>query len=396
MTAIAYRRDDTLEGPAWLRGPEEGWLAVIALTVMVGTVAEAIDTAHWAGFVPQGPSETGFLIPAMLLAAAWGAISAKLGWPTLAAHVAGAAIGAAVLLLAVAAVVAPGTPTGASLTALSDSVYRFYHDLVIDGVRSSETSVFLLVLGAAMWTVAQLAAFNLFARHRGLAAVALTGVALFVELSVSAQDQYGYLVVFAVAALVLLMRMNLLDQRVGWVRRGIGDQGAVATLYTRSGVTFIAIALVGALALTATASSAPLAGVLNQPGVRDQLVNLGVAAQHAGRRRGGQRAGAEFALRLVLDDHRPVGRVTRSRLHRHHQHEAGLLLARRDVRHLRRDHLEAGRPHQRRPGRGRCPGPGGDRRRRHVADRADDRRDHRSATSTWAARRCWPPRTSSR
>src|SRR4029077_19728407 len=116
----------------------------------------AIDAAHWAGFVPQGPSETGFLVPTMLLAAAWGAISAKLGWPTLAAHVAGAAIGAAVLLLAVAAVVAPGTPTGASLTALSDSVYRFYHDLVIDGVRSSETSVFLLVLGAAMWTVAQL------------------------------------------------------------------------------------------------------------------------------------------------------------------------------------------------------------------------------------------------
>ena len=275
MTTAALRRDDTFEGPAWLRGPQEGWLAVIAFIVMIGAVALSIDAAHWAGFVPEGPSETGFLLPVMLLAALWGFVSAKLGWPALAADVVGAAVGAGVLLLAVAGIVAPGAAPGPALTALSDSVYRFYHDLVIDGVRSSETSVFLLVLGAAMWTVAQLAAVNLFGRHRGLAVVAMTGVAIFIELSVSAQDQYGYLVVFAVAALVLLMRLNLLDQRVGWMRRGIGDQGAVATLYTRSGVTFIALTLIGALALTATASSAPLAGVLNQPAVRDQLVNLG-------------------------------------------------------------------------------------------------------------------------
>ncbi len=275
MTTAALRHSDTFEGPAWLRGPQEGWLAVIAFIVMIGAVALSIDAAHWAGFVPEGPSETGFLLPVMLLAALWGFVSAKLGWPALAADVVGAAVGAGVLLLAVAGIVAPGHAPGPALTALSDSVYRFYHDLVIDGVRSAETSVFLLVLGAAMWTVAQLAAVNLFGRHRGLAVVAMTGVAVFIELSVSAQDQYGYLVVFAVAALVLLMRLNLLDQRVGWIRRGIGDQGAVATLYTRSGVTFIALALIGALALTATASSAPLAGVINQPAVRDQLVNLG-------------------------------------------------------------------------------------------------------------------------
>ncbi|HXX60412.1 MAG TPA: transglutaminaseTgpA domain-containing protein [Candidatus Sulfotelmatobacter sp.] len=275
MTTAALRRDDSFEGPAWLRGPQEGWLAVIAFTVMIGAVALSIDAAHWAGFVPEGPSETGFLLPVMLLAALWGFVSAKLGWPALAADAVGAAVGAGVLLLAVAGIVAPGAPPGTALTALSDSVYRFYHDLVIEGVRSSETSVFLLVLGAAMWTVAQLAAVNLFARHRGLAVVAMTGVAIFVQLSVAAQDEYGYLVVFAVAALVLLMRLNLLDQRVGWMRRGIGDQGAVTTLYTRSGATFIALTLIGALALTATASSAPLAGVLNQPAVRDQLVNLG-------------------------------------------------------------------------------------------------------------------------
>ena len=44
----------------------------------------------------------------MLLAALWGFVSAKLGWPALAADVVGAAIGAGVLLLAVAGIVAPG------------------------------------------------------------------------------------------------------------------------------------------------------------------------------------------------------------------------------------------------------------------------------------------------
>ena len=81
MTTAALRRDDTFEGPAWLRGPQEGWLAVVAFIVMIGAVALSIDAAHWAGFVTGGPSETGFLLPVMLLAALWGFVSAKLGWP---------------------------------------------------------------------------------------------------------------------------------------------------------------------------------------------------------------------------------------------------------------------------------------------------------------------------
>ncbi|MFI5262001.1 MAG: transglutaminaseTgpA domain-containing protein, partial [Candidatus Limnocylindrales bacterium] len=275
MSATALPRADEFEGPAWLRGPAEGWLALLSFAIMVAVVAMAIDDAHWAGFVASGPSQTGFLLPIMALAALWGFVSAKLGWPALVADVAGAVLGTVLLLVAVAGVVSPVGDLGTRLTALADSVYFFYHDLVVDGVRSAQTSVFLLVLGAVLWTAAQLAAFSLFRRHRGMSAVGLLGVALFVELAVSAQDQYRYLVVFAVAALVLLMRLNLLDQRAGWLRRGIGDHGAVTNLYTRSGVTFIAVALVGSLALTAGASSAPLAGVLDQPALRDQLVNLG-------------------------------------------------------------------------------------------------------------------------
>jgi transglutaminase-like putative cysteine protease len=274
MSAAALGRDE-FEGPAWLHGPAEGWLTLASFTVMVAMVALAIDDAHWAGSVPDGPSETSFLLPVLLLAALWGFVSAKARWPTLVADVAGALIGAGVLLLAVGGVVSSSADLAGRLRDLSDSVYLFYHDLVIDGVRSSQTSVFLLVLGAALWTATQLAAFNLFRRHRGLTAVGLTGVALFVELSVSAQDQYRYFIIFAAAALLLLMRLNLLDQRVGWLRRGIGDHGAVTSLYTRSGVIFIALTLLGALTLTATASSDPLAGVLTQPALRDQLVNLG-------------------------------------------------------------------------------------------------------------------------
>ena len=377
MTTAALRRDEAFDGPSWLRSPQEGWLAVVAFIVMIASVALSIDAAHWAGFVANGPSETGFLLPVMLLAALWGFVSAKLGWPALAADVVGAAIGAGVLLLAVSGIVSPATPLGPALTAVSDSVYRFYRDLVVDGVRSSETSVFLLVLGAAMWTVAQLAAVNLFGRHRGLATVAITGVAIFIELSVSAQDQYVYLVVFAVAALVLLMRLNLLDQRVGWARRGIGDQGAVATLYTRSGVTFIALAMVGALALTATASSAPLAGVMDQPAVRDQLVNLGeqlntLVGGVVGNARGPNSLFASSSTITGLFEASPTVVFTATTDTHQGYYWRGATYDTFDGTTWKQfdrtndGEVQAGGP-----------GPGRDRRGRRVADRPCDRHDHR-------------------
>ncbi len=275
MSTLATASEEEFEGPRWLRGPLEGWSSIVLLATMLLAVAAAIDDARWAGSVAGGASQTGFLAPLILVAGLWGLLGAKSRLPTLVVDVLGALLGAAAVLYAVAGVVSTSPDLLTRLRDLAASVGVFYHDLVVLGVRSSQTSVFLLVMGAAIWGVGQVTAYSVYRRHRPLGAVGLAGLALLVELCVAARDQYVFLIIFAAAALLLLVRLNLLEQQVGWVRRSIGDAGQVGGLFMRSGVGFITATMIGALALTATASSAPLAGVVDQPIVRDQLVRWG-------------------------------------------------------------------------------------------------------------------------
>ncbi|HEX5450996.1 MAG TPA: transglutaminaseTgpA domain-containing protein, partial [Candidatus Limnocylindrales bacterium] len=240
--------------------PPEGWTSVLLLGVMLATLSLAVDGAGWAGRTGWGASETAFLVPTILLGGLVGLVLARSGLSWLAADAIGAAIGALFLVQAVAGVVSNAPDVGTRLAALGTSVALFYQDLVIEGTRSSQTSVFLLVIGALTWATGQYASILVFRRRRAVSAVVLTGLFLFIELSVTIRDQYLYLVVFTAAALLFLVRLNLVEQRAGWVRRRIGDTGHVSNLYVRSGLVFVALALAGALALTATATSAPLFG----------------------------------------------------------------------------------------------------------------------------------------
>lgn len=269
MGAVAEPGAD--RGP--LAGPAEGWSALVLLAIMLLALAAAVDDAGWAGTTAWGASETAFLLPTILLGGLVGLIAAKssLGW--LAAHVVNGVVAAGFLLVAVAGVVSEAQDPAVRIGALVDSGARFYHDLFVLGVRSSQTSVFLLVIGALTWTTGYFASFVTFRRGRPLHAVVVTGLFVLVELSLTIKDQYPYLIVFTAAALLFLVRVNLVEQRAGWLRRRIGDAGYVSGLYMRSGIAFVSVALVGAVALTAAASSAPLYGWWR--GLNGTLVTLG-------------------------------------------------------------------------------------------------------------------------
>lgn len=257
-----------------LRGPREGWSALALLVVMVVTVALAVDDANWAGFTPGGANQTGFLPLAALLAVLVGFGLAKLeGMRAFPAHLVGAAIGAAFLLVAVSGAISAEPDIPSRLRALNESVGVFYEDLVILGIRSSETSVFLLIMGALLWGLGQFAAFNVFRRGRAMPAVIGTGLVLLINMSVTVRVQYVHLIILVATAMLLLVRMNLLTQREGWRRRRIGDAGYVSGLFMRTSLTFVALTLVGSLALAATASSAPLANAWRD--LDDQLLSVG-------------------------------------------------------------------------------------------------------------------------
>jgi len=273
-TTFGPRPVTEVEETGLLRGPREGWVTVALLVVMLVTVALAIDDANWAGFGPDGGNQTGFLPLAVLMAAVMGLGLAK--WrrlPTALAHLIGAAIGTAFLLLAVSGAVSADPSLLGRLRGLSESVGIFYNDLVVLGIRSSETSVFLLTMGALIWALGQFAAFNVFRRGRAMPAVVGAGLALLINMSVTIRPQYLHLVLFSAVAMLLLVRMNLAAQREGWRRRRIGDAGYVSGLFMRGGLAFVILTLLGSLVLAASASSAPLANAWRD--LDDQLLSLG-------------------------------------------------------------------------------------------------------------------------
>lgn len=279
MTAASDARDRFAPPPIsrWQRlieGPHQGWLSVFLLAAMLFTVGIAVDDARWVGVAPLGGSQTAFLPALLLLAGAVGLIFGKSRVPTGRAHILAAVFGAAVVLVMAANSVSSGSTLLDRLRGLSDSFGLFVSDVFVLGARSTETSAFLLTVGAISFTTGYFAAFNVFRRNRAAPAVTSIGLILLINMSITVKVQYVHLIVLALAAMLLLIRLNLVQQELGWRRRHIAGSEAGALLL-RGGALFVAFTLVGAMVLAATASSAPLQGFWRD--MEDPLVSIAVA-----------------------------------------------------------------------------------------------------------------------
>ena len=254
--------------------PAEGWIALGALAVMVVTMAVAIDDATWAGYIPDTKTaQTSFLSFGALLSVVVGMLIAKSRLSPFKAHALGAVVGAGYLLLAVSSVVSTSPDLVTRLRELGESVNLFAYEVAVLGLRSSETSVFLLTIGAVVWTTGQFAGFSVFRRQRVMPAILVAAIPLVINVSVTVRDQYLHVIVFAAAALLLMMRLNLFGQVRAWRSRAIAEGEQVASPFIRAGSVFITIALVGSVALAANTSSAPLGNAWTD--LEDQLVNVG-------------------------------------------------------------------------------------------------------------------------
>ena len=274
MTAPGAAKRFSLPSPAERTlAPAEGWSTVLLLAALLAAVGFAVDDARWVGSTPDGQSQTWFVPAAVLLGAAWGVVGAKARMPPLLVHLVGAVLGSAVVIVLVAGVISGAPDLVERLRGLDASLEAFAGDVFVRHLRSRETSAFLLVVGLVGWGTGAFAAFAVFRRRRPLNAIVVSGLLLLANLSLTFQPEFVHLVAFAAASLLLLVRANLVEQRAGWVYRRIGDAGYVSGLFMRSGLTFVAVALTGALALTASASSAPLAGAWR--GLDDDLVRIG-------------------------------------------------------------------------------------------------------------------------
>jgi transglutaminase-like putative cysteine protease len=256
--------------------PAEGWATLGLTFLLCMTLAWSLDDARWVlgretylDFLP-------FVVAGGILV---GFIGPKVGWGRWQTHVIGAAFAALLIPLMVATIALPrDASVGELYRATAASMDAAYTDIAVRGQASTIQYLhYLLAIALVVWATAQFASYAVFGHRRPLSAVTVVGLLLVANMSITINDQLVFLVVYSLAALFLLIRGHVLEEQSEWLRRRIGDPSSIASVYLRGGTAFIAVAVAGALFLTTTAASAPLAGAWG--GVSDGLVSVSRSLQ---------------------------------------------------------------------------------------------------------------------
>jgi transglutaminase-like putative cysteine protease len=256
--------------------PAEGWVTLGLILLLNLTLAWSLDDARW---VLGRETYLDFLPLAAAGGVLAGFVGPKVGWGRWRTFLIGSIFAALVLPLAVASV---AHPQGASVSALyretAASVVAAYGDIVVRNQASTVQYLhYLLTIGMLVWATSMFSSYAVFGHRRPLSAVTVVGLLLIGNMALTINDQLVYLVLFSLAALFLLIRGHVLEEQSEWLRRRIGDPASIASVYLRGGTAFITVAVAGALILTQTAASKPLAGAWD--GVSDGLVIVSRAFQ---------------------------------------------------------------------------------------------------------------------
>jgi transglutaminase-like putative cysteine protease len=251
--------------------PEEGWLTLGLVLLLPLVVASALDDPAW---VNGRPALTDGLAWCAVLAVAVAFVGAKSGWGRWTTHLVGAVFAALLIPIIAGWAEAPGSSIGEAFRITASGSVQAYLDLAWRGRQFTSQEVhYILVLGILVWATSQFTAYSVFGHRRPLGGVIVTGLVLLANMALTDKDELPYLVLFAAASLLLLIEMHVFEERSTWIRRQIGDPGAISGLYLRGGAVFIVLAVVGSLALTQRAASAPLATAWR--GFTPQLVEWG-------------------------------------------------------------------------------------------------------------------------
>ncbi|HEX5015591.1 MAG TPA: DUF4129 domain-containing transglutaminase family protein [Candidatus Limnocylindrales bacterium] len=279
-------------------GPNEGWLTLVFVALMALAMATAMDDAAWV----LGTSElTDFLAIATLGGVLAGFVGSKVGWNRWVAHAVGAAFAALTVPLLVGQALVPGAGLAAGFAATAEHAVEAWRHLIVLGRETTPAyGHHLWILGLLCWGTAQFAAAAVFRHRRPLNAVVSTGAVLVACMAATEHVQIWFLVVFSVSALFLLARLHALEEQSTWMRRRIGDPTAIRAIYLRGGLVFTSLAVAGALALTAAATSKPLAGAWDE--LKPLILDVGGALQRflptleGGRGIGGSRFGPQAII----------------------------------------------------------------------------------------------------
>ena len=268
MSAGVVAARPAAQAPSLPLRPAEGWLTLLATIVMVMVLGGSLQDAGWT--LDTNDPNVNFLPWVGLYGVLWGFLGAKVGWGRWRTHILGALIAGLILPLIVGGVaLGPDAHVGWDPPGLAqrlgktlEVVRKVWSDLVIQGRPvTTEWNHYHLVFGTIVWGAGMLAGFSVFGHRRPLDAVVVVGLALIANMALTERPQLTLIVLFSAAALLLLIRTHVFEEELTWARRKIGDPATVGQLYLRGGAAFVTAAIIGAVVLTLSASSAPLQGL---------------------------------------------------------------------------------------------------------------------------------------
>lgn len=256
--------------PEVLRRPPQGWSSLFFLLAMLVVLGISFADARPLQPVLGGASLTSSLPILLPLAGLIGFVLARSRLGVVRAHLLGATVAAVTLLWLAGDALLTSDPAVQAVGAVSPQVGAVWVWLEAD-VRASvsgETStpvITYLLLAGILWTTAQFSAFSIFRYDRGGPAAVAIGTVLFLNVGLGSTvppeellPVLPVLAIFATLAMGLLVRMQLLQQRLHWARRHIADTGEVRGLFLRSGAIFVALTIISTSSLTAVATVEPV------------------------------------------------------------------------------------------------------------------------------------------
>ncbi|MSP13230.1 MAG: DUF4129 domain-containing protein [Chloroflexi bacterium] len=225
--------------------PAEGWITIGLLAIMFLSIAWSMQAADWA----EGMY---ILQPVVLVALLAGLVLAKLRWlPGPLAHWLAMALGLSlvVYLTIHTPYFSPDLRWQVRLIQLRERFIDWYR--VATGQGSSyDNAIFIMQMGLLVWLVSYLSAWFLFRGKQVWWAVVPTGLTMLINIyyyNEGPVNMYPYALLFAVAALLMVVRATLFIQEEDWRSRGIGFTPEIAFDYLRDGIIVSSVVLVIAL-----------------------------------------------------------------------------------------------------------------------------------------------------
>jgi hypothetical protein len=230
--------------------PREGWIAFFLLVVMLLSLTWSVQSAGWL-------SALDFIGPVAIWGALLGLVLALLPISVAIVIPVAALIGGLVVVWAVGGEYFPLLGQADRFVSLHGEAMGWLRAILMGGYPI-ELTPYALGIGVLTWTTGFIAAYTMYRHHRVADAVAVVGVALLVNMSATLQNLFFYLVLFVLAALLLLLRSSLLNREEAWQARRVNENVDVPISIMRAGIVFIGVSIVGASLLTSVAVAAPL------------------------------------------------------------------------------------------------------------------------------------------